>query len=60
MLGVRTETAPDNVAKLWDDDRWDTEIYGDFDVCPFTKEKPGHMQMVCIESASHLTAKRRK
>jgi hypothetical protein len=33
-------------------------IYGDFEVCPFTPERKGEMQLVCIESASHLVAKR--
>jgi hypothetical protein len=31
-----------------------TQIYGDYLVCPFTQEKKGHMQMVCIESAKSL------
>lgn len=59
ILGVRTETAPANVSKLWGTDPFRTEIYGDFEVCPFTKSKPGEMQMVCVESASHLLAKPR-
>jgi hypothetical protein len=33
---------------------WDIFIFGDFEVCPFTKEEPGVMQFVCIASASHL------
>jgi hypothetical protein len=33
-------------------------IYGDFEVCPFTPDRPGVMRMVCIESASHLVKKR--
>jgi hypothetical protein len=32
------------------------EIFGDFEVCPFTPKKEGHLQLVCIESASHLVA----
>jgi hypothetical protein len=32
-------------------------IYGDFEVCPFTRERKGHMQMVCVESASHIFVK---
>jgi hypothetical protein len=32
----------------------DETIYGDFEVCPFTREREGAMQFVCIESASHL------
>ena len=59
ILGVRTETTPENVSALFGDDPFATNIYGDFDVCPFTKEKAGEMQMVCIESASHLSAKER-
>jgi hypothetical protein len=30
------------------------QIFGDFEVCPFTPKKEGHLQLVCIESASHL------
>jgi hypothetical protein len=36
----------------------DESIYGDFEVCPFTPERKGQMQFVCIESASHLVVKR--
>ena len=36
----------------------DEAIYGDFEVCPFTKERPEHMQLVCIESASNLVVKK--
>jgi hypothetical protein len=28
--------------------------WGDFEVCPFTKDKPGEMRMVCVDSARHL------
>jgi hypothetical protein len=38
---------------------WDTEAWGDFDVCPLTKDIPGHMQMVCIESSSRIFEKKR-
>lgn len=30
------------------------EIFADFIVCPFTQEKPGEMQLVCVESASNI------
>ncbi len=30
------------------------DIFGDFEVCPFTPQKEGHLQLVCIESATHL------
>ena len=32
-------------------------IYGDFEVCPFTPGRKGFMQMVCVESASHVFVK---
>ena len=38
---------------------WDVEVWGDFEVCPFTKERSGVMQMVCIESVSHILYKNR-
>ncbi len=34
------------------------EVYGDFEVCPFTPEREGEMRFVCIESATHLVVKR--
>jgi hypothetical protein len=33
-------------------------VFGDFEVCPFTPERKGHMQFVCIESATKLFIKR--
>jgi len=32
-------------------------VYGDFEVCPFVSERKGFMQMVCVESASHIFVK---
>lgn len=33
-------------------------ISGDFEVCPFTPERKGQMQMVCVESAKNLVVRR--
>jgi hypothetical protein len=33
------------------------EVYGDFEVCPFTVHRKGYMQMVCVESASKVFVK---
>jgi len=33
-------------------------LYGDLLACPFTAPRPGEMQMVCIEAASHLVVER--
>jgi hypothetical protein len=55
MLGTRDDPLPVNLAKQMD---WGVEAWGDFEVCPFTKERPGVMQTVCIESADHLFFKK--
>ena len=54
MLGIvpsENEIMPDIIKKHID---FGTEIFGDFVVCPFTEEKPGYMQMVCIESGKNI------
>ena len=34
---------------------WDKyDVFGDFEVCPLTRERPGHMQFVCLKSAHHV------
>lgn len=32
----------------------DQAVFADFVACPLTKENPGEMQMVCVESATHI------
>jgi hypothetical protein len=32
-------------------------IFGNFEVCPFTPERKGHMQLVCVQSATKLFIK---
>ncbi len=61
ILGVEDEEIiPDNLSKALFryDKEWGSDVYGDFEVCPFTKSKPEEMQMVCVESASHLVVKK--
>jgi hypothetical protein len=55
MLGTRDDPLPLNLAKEMD---WGVEAWGDFLVCPITRERPGVMQTVCIESADHLFFKK--
>jgi hypothetical protein len=38
---------------------FETRVFGDFEICPLTRERPGWMQMVCIASAPRLVASRR-
>jgi hypothetical protein len=33
---------------------WDRDFGGDYEVCPFTREKAGWMQFVCVETVSNL------
>ena len=37
----------------------DNSLTGDFRVCPFTKQRPNEMQLVCIESGTKLVGKKR-
>jgi hypothetical protein len=51
MLYVPDEFAiPESLREL----TMGVDIYGDFLICPLEKQKPGHMQRVCIEKAQHL------
>ena len=35
---------------------WEHPVFADFEVCPFTRSRPGVMQFVCIAAASNLRA----
>ena len=35
----------------------ENELVGDFQICPFTRSKPGEMQLICIESAKNVVVK---
>jgi hypothetical protein len=48
---------PSNIAKLIYSDR---NIFGDFNICPLTPQEQGKMQIICINSASHVTTHNRK
>lgn len=62
MLGVSDQrfnlsgyrNIPEDLAKQLDGE---TNIYGDFLVCPFTRPRPREMQLICIESAKHVMVK---
>jgi len=61
VLGVHEVEVGDNPEyplmpeKIWSSvGMMDHEIYADFEVCPLSQEKPGAMQVVCIESAKNL------
>jgi hypothetical protein len=45
---------PDTIADKLD---YDHQIFADFEVCPLTKEKPGELQIVCVQSATHIVTR---
>ncbi len=61
ILGVLCDEdpiIPPNLAPWINDPtnaQWDRDFRGDFEVCPFTKSKPGVMQFVCIEKVTNLS-----
>ena len=36
---------------------FDHFVFGDFEACPFTPKRQGHMQMICVERAENLVIK---
>ncbi len=59
MLGVTADDAEEPIAPKemlkFDPDL--EGIFGDYEVCPLTPERKGHMQMVCVQSAKNLVTK---
>jgi hypothetical protein len=64
MLGVSGSYAEEGYSSIPADIErqlnWETEIWGDFEVCPFTRERPGEMRLICIESGKNLVARKRQ
>ncbi len=38
---------------------WDTDLFADFTVCPLGADVPGAMQIVCVDSATHVVVRTR-
>jgi len=55
MIGVHDDVLPGAIDLNMG---WDVKAVGDFFLCPFTREKPGAMQFVCIESAKNVKYKK--
>ncbi len=63
VIGTHRVLAPDavpqKVENLLEMDRvhpMSVSVFGDYEVCPLEKERPGWIRAVCIEGASHLVA----
>ena len=60
MLEVEDEeNVPRSLSKAMSKpgDAYGRDVFGDFEVCPLAKSKPGEMQMVCVKSAVHLVVR---
>jgi hypothetical protein len=59
MLGVHSDELPPTLEVQMERyeprHRFDTEVWANFTVCPFTGSRPGRMQFVCIESWRNLS-----
>ncbi len=49
---AREPPLPSNVQKVLTG--FGVNIFADYEVCPLTRSMPGHMQHVCVVSASHV------
>jgi hypothetical protein len=38
---------------------WDSDLFADFEVCPFTRPEPGVARLVCVESAKNVSMRKR-
>ena len=36
-----------------------SDIYGDYEICPLERDRPGYMRSVCVSSASRLVVQNR-
>ena len=58
MLGLRDDTAlPPALEKQLGN--FDQEVFGDFEFCPFTREKAGAMQVGCVAEVANYSLKKR-
>jgi len=57
LLGIHHDELPPDLASRMSG--FDTEAWGTFKLCPFTKERPGRMQFVCIESWRDVSFRQR-
>ena len=54
ILGVKNENLENLPTKVKEEFSSGVFVFADYKVCPLTKEKPGRMQMVCVESMKNI------
>lgn len=64
VLGVSGSYAHDGYSSIPEElERqlaWETELWGEYLVCPYTRRRPGAMQLVCIEAGKGVNARQRR
>jgi len=59
ILGVRDADPKLMPEELSSRLSWDHAVYSNLRVCPLTKDRPGHMQIVCVASARSISVRPR-
>ena len=58
LLGIASPEGsiimPTEIERIFASPPFDQQLFADFEVCPFTRARPGIMQMVCIAAARNL------
>ena len=58
LLGIASPDGaiimPPEIERIFASPPFDRQLVADFEVCPFTRPRPGIMQMVCIAAARNL------
>jgi hypothetical protein len=58
LLGIASPDGaiimPPEIERIFASPPFDRQLFADFEVCPFTRPRPGTMQMVCIAAARNL------
>jgi len=62
LLGIASPEGaiimPNEIERIFASPPFDRQLFVDFAICPFTRRRPGTMQMVCIASARNLRSRK--
>lgn len=63
ILGVSASYASEGFSSIPEEIEkklnWETDVWGDFLVCPFTPQRAGEMQMMCIDAGKNIEVRKR-
>ena len=55
--GFTEDMFPEDIRLSFKNDPFSIAVYGDYEVCPLSHERPHEMQDICVMSASNLVAR---